>query len=338
MSRHPLPLHLLKPGPPDAPLRIGLPVDTAAHGPELIVAAHLALEAHRQRGGPPVSAIWCDDHRNADGGRAAARTLIRSGTRYVVGHFSSRAALAALPIYADAEAILLAPGSSAPELTASAAPVIRLFGRDDAQAEAIADALLQSAPRQSVDILGEDNGYGRGVSRLLARALDRRGIAADVTMIDDGENGVRGGNGPVVLAGRHEFAARMLRHVGASRRRIATDDALTPAFLHAVGAAAEGVEIAGLGDDGSPRTQALQDAYGHLMGEPPGGYFLSSYVAIDLLLGALRACGDRGGAEISAHLRSRSWPTALGVLGFDARGDVQGLTWRMARVAHGRFA
>ena len=269
---HPLPLHLLGPLQSDAWLRIGLPIDTAAHGRELIAAAHLALARHRQRGGRPVSALWCDDHRNAEGGRAAAAALTGAGVRYMVGHFRSRAALAALPVYAEADAILLAPGSSAPDLTGSAAPVLRLFGRDDTQAQAIADTVQRRAPRQRVAIVAEDNGYGRGIGTMLAAALHERRIAADVTIVADSDDALPAGDGPVVLAGRHEFASRRLRQIAVSRWRIATDDALTPAFLRAAGAAAEGVEIACLRDDGAPPTQALEDAYVGLIGEPPGGY------------------------------------------------------------------
>lgn len=335
----PLPLHLLGECSDNATIRIGLPIDTAAHGVELIVGASLATARHRRLGGQPVSAVWCDDHRSTDGGRAAALHLANLGIRTIVGHFSSRAALAAAPVYAANDALFIAPGSSAPDLTAThRQTVLRLFGRDDTQAAAIADVLHEVAPLQTVEILTEDNAYGRGVAGLLAERLENNSIASDISVIRDDETTSSTGAGPVVLAGRHEFSARLLRRLSPTRVRIATDDALTPTFLHAADAAANGVLIPMIAPPAhSDEASEMNDGYARLCGQPPGGYFLTSYVAIDLILHALRNNGDGGGADIAARLRSRRWPTVLGELSIASSGDIDGLTWQMVRVMNEKF-
>lgn len=337
---HPsLPLHLLDDFSDDAAIPIGLPIDTAAHGPELICGASLAIARHHQFGGLPVRAIWCDDHRSADGGRAAALHLTRLGIRAVVGHFSSRAALAAAPVYAANDALFIAPGSSAPELTAtSCQTVFRLFGRDDDQAAAIAEFLRDIAAAQTIDILAEDNAYGRSVGNLVAARLARHGIASVVSVVRDDDAHSAKANGSVVLAGRHEFSARLLRRLSPARIRVVTDDALTPAFIDEAGDAAEGIMIpviapAARSDD----VDRLNDRYVRLCDAPPGGYFLTSYVAVDLVLRVLRDLGDAGGAQIAVHLRSHRWPTLIGELSFACSGEVDGLTWRMVRVTNGHF-
>jgi branched-chain amino acid transport system substrate-binding protein len=334
-----LPLQLLATSSPDAAVRIAIPVDTAAHGVELIVGAYLAITRHRRLGGVPVRAVWYDDHRSAAGGRAAAEQIIQGGIRYVIGHFSSRAALAAAPIYAEADALFIAPAASAPELTKLAARrnVLRLFGRDDDQAAAIAGLLRKFEPHQEVELFAEDNQYGRNVVNAVAALLTRAGLPSRI-LIADGSEEIPATIGPAVLAGTHEFSARLLRRLSPRRRRIVTDDAFTPAFLEESNSTAEGAFVTIFGFDAPPvEIHRLNADYFRLVGNTPGGYFLTSYAAAELILSALRKFGDCGGLGIAEHLRTSLWQTRLGHLGFEASGEVRGPSWRFVRVDQRRF-
>jgi branched-chain amino acid transport system substrate-binding protein len=335
-----LPLQLLDRLPANPEVRIGVPIDAAAHGPELIVGAYLAIAHHHQSGGFPVAARWHDDGRNAEGGRAAAEQLVGSGIRYVVGHFSSRAALAAAPVYAENDALFVAPGSSSPELTAlsNRGTALRLFGRDDEQAAAIVEVLQQVETQGDVEVFAEDNGYGRSVSSTIATLLECAGVPARVAVVRNFETLVSDATGPVILAGTHEFSARLLCRLSPARCRIVTDDAFTPAFLGATGTAADGALVAIIRFDArSDEFRRLSSEAAGLLGNGPGAYFLTSYVATELILKALRTLGDCGGRCIAGHLRSLRWRTLLGSLVFEPSGEVQGLSWGFARVERGQF-
>nr|WP_176422077.1 ABC transporter substrate-binding protein [Bradyrhizobium sp. 2S1]MCK7664915.1 ABC transporter substrate-binding protein [Bradyrhizobium sp. 2S1] len=336
----PLPLRLLAALPDAADLQIGLPVDTAAHGGELIAGAYLAIAHHHQAGGAPVRGLWYDDRRNAEGGRAAAEHLARAGVRYVVGHFSSSAAIVAARIYANRDLLFVAPGSSSPELTAlsSGGTIFRLCGRDDAQGSLIVHGLQGRETDQPVEVYAEDNRYGRSVSGLLASMLQRAQMPYRMSIIDTPNGLVTGSRSPVVLAGTHEFSSRLLQQLDPQRCRIATDDAYTPIFLREAGAMAEDVLVPFMGSDpNSDQVLRLNTEYSRLLGIAPGGYFLSSYVAVNLILDAIRTLGDCGGPRIADHLRSRTWTTLLGPLSFDRSGEVHGLAWQLARVQKGQF-
>ncbi|MBR1304014.1 ABC transporter substrate-binding protein [Bradyrhizobium sp. U87765 SZCCT0109] len=335
-----LPLHLLAMLPADATVCIGLPIDRAAHGACLIAGAFLAITHHHEHGGVPVRALWHDDHRSADGGRAAANHLRDQGIRYVIGHFSSRAAMTAAPVYADAGILFLAPGASAPELTDLPVPssVLRLFGRDGTQADAITRALHHLGPAQQIELFIEDNRYGRSLGALLTARLTDAGHIVRPVVVHRGDAPDPTMDGPAILAGTREFSARLLQRLAPSRYRIAGDDAFHTAFLEEAGAMADGVRIPVIGGHADNAAAArLTEAYRVLIGRAPGAYFLTSYVAIDLVLRTLRHCGDCGGSTAAAWLRARSWPTALGELGFSATGEVSGLDWRMVRVHRQQF-
>lgn len=336
----PLPLHLLTESASDAAIVLGLPIDTAAHGSSLIVAAHLALARHHQQGGVPVRAVWCDDHRSAEGGRAAAIHLIDRGVRYVIGHFSSRAAMTAAQVYAGAGVLFLAPGASAPALTEHPAPstVLRLFGRDDTQADAIVHALQLMTRAPAVELHIEDNRYGHSLGAHLKRALARAGMAAHVPAAQDSGAINAAGTHPVVIAGTREFSASLLQRLDCARPRIVSDDAYHDAFLHEAGPAADGVLVPVIAPPAAhATTEDLNAAYRALIGGSPGGYFMTSYVAVDLLLRVLRRHGDCGGAQAAACLTGQSWSTALGELSFAPFGEVTGLEWRMACVRQNTF-
>lgn len=248
--------------------------------------------------------------------------------------------MTAAQIYRDAGMLFVAPGASAPELTASpgASTVLRLFGRDDTQADAIVHRLRQLQPTGDVEVYLEDNRYGHSLGTHLKNALARANIAARLVVTRDGDDIVSVGAGPVVVAGTREFSAQVLRRLDRSRTRIASDDACHVAFLDEAGEAADGVLIPIFAVPAQREAAACLNAACHdLIGRPPGAYFLTSFTAVDLLLRVLHHLGDCGGVQAAAFLREQSWTTVLGDLSFAPSGEVTGLEWRLARIAQRQF-
>ena len=73
-----------------------------------------------------------------------------------------------------------------------------------------------------------------------------------------------------------------------------------------------------------PLGLAPRDQAGRLLnGHDPEGYVLYTYAAIQVWAGAAGTIGDFDPRRIAAALKARGpWPTVLGPIGFDARGDV----------------
>ena len=248
--------------------------------------------------------------------------------------------MTAAPIYVRAGVLFLAPGASAPGLTEHPAPstVLRLFGRDDTQAEAIVRALQLMTPAPAVELCIEDNRYGNSLGAHLQAVFARAGVATHVSTARDpgAVNATR--TDPVVIAGTREFSAGLLQRLDCARPRIVSDDAYHEAFLDEAGPAADGVLIPVIAPPAAHSTaNELEAAYRALIGRSPGGYFVTSYVAVDLLLRVLRRQGDCGGAQAAACLRGQSWSTALGELSFTSSGEVVGLNWHMACVRQKKF-
>lgn len=96
-----------------AALTPGLTVHTATFE----AAAKEALRRVSIKTGSPIKAKWVCDQMCAEGGKKAALELVRRGVHAIVGHFSSEAARAAIPIYRKYQIPLILPCSSDDSLT-----------------------------------------------------------------------------------------------------------------------------------------------------------------------------------------------------------------------------
>jgi branched-chain amino acid transport system substrate-binding protein len=324
--------------------RLGVTANLAAHTNELIGGVVLAVQDANR----PAELIWRDDRRNAEAARSAARSLVDEGAVAVVGHLSASAALPASEIYADAGVVFIAPGTTHPDLTRwPGGCVFRLCGRDDDQAELIADFIARSPRQGTVGVIEQDIAYGRKLAELLRAGLVKRDIG-HLTFACE-EQGLspaalaafaRAGVGLAAFAGIHEAAAaccRQLEQINYGNPLVLGDDGFTPNLLVLAGKSAAGVNVIAPGPaqhdnaDGA----ALARRYRRLIGADPGAYFLTSYAATRIVLDAI--AGANGRDVLASRLRAQVWRTPAGDLAFDRSGEVQGLGWTVYRVEDAGF-
>lgn len=91
-------------------LAIALGNDGNHHSQTFIRAINYSLDQFPQFG--KLSLKIVNDKKSASGGRSAAEELLKWGAKIVVGHFSSLAAIAAIPAYIEASVPLLLPAST----------------------------------------------------------------------------------------------------------------------------------------------------------------------------------------------------------------------------------
>lgn len=361
----PIRLDVLTGASADSGLRIGVSANRGAHTNELIGGTVLAIED----AGRPVRIVWREDGRDRETAAAAAEAFVADGIRIIIGHLSASAALGAAPVYRRAGALLLAPGTSHPDLTGGPATdgdanhtVLRLCHRDEEQADIIADFIAAQADWRCVAVVRQDIAFGRMLAdlitpRLMARGCEVRTVSADAHGLLDPKAALATlDNGRVTLiSGIHECAAAVmhtLEEAGNQTTVILPDDGLTPNLITLAGRAAEralifapgpGVDSGG-GAEAEPATgpsawrTSLVARFRRLLGMEPGAYFLTTYSAAHILLSTLDALGDRvDPSRIAEFIKSRAWATPLGNLRFDRWGDVRGIGWTVHRVENGQF-
>lgn len=121
---------------PGTAVHLGLAIDLS---PTASAHTQTFLRAVRTRmlHAPHLRVSLVSDDRTPDGGLRAARTLIDRGVQAVVGHFSSRAAGTAVPLYRAAGLPVLLPAATSRALHRAAWSHVGLFSASD-------DDLLQA--------------------------------------------------------------------------------------------------------------------------------------------------------------------------------------------------
>lgn len=272
------------------------------------VAANLAIE---------IVPLWVDDGASHEGGARAAREIVRSNVRAVVGHFASAAAAAAMPVYSEREVAAYLPAATAASLR-SYRCVRRLCDADDDYAHWIRSVLTGQAWRK-VAVLGDGSTHAESVRAALQREWPE-GIAeaerAEAVLFSG------------MLATTLEFVnSRGL--AGDRRPLLVTDDAQAEDFARAVQDRAREFPLYVLGFVVRPTTAqaaAFERVYRDRWGCAPGIYFYETVSAVQVAVQAMTG------------VAAEHYDTAIGKVRFDSQGESRPGRFMCYRIEDGRFA
>jgi branched-chain amino acid transport system substrate-binding protein len=332
-------------GPGLAKVRIGAagPVTgaNAWYGEQMLRGVEAAVEELNARGGvlgEQVEVITADDACDAEQGVAAARKLVADGVVFVSGHVCSAAAIAASAMYEAQDVLNIAPTATNPRLTEQGfTRIFRLVGRDDRQGEVAAEFIAGGWPGGRVALVHDGEAYGKGLVELARQALTTRGVR-EVAL-----ESVRPGQldlGPllsrlaeagaeIVYYGGYSTEAALLvrqaRKTGHGFQLVSGDALHTEQFGLVAGKAAEGVIFTSYPNPRRNPEAAEAVARFRAAGFEPEGITLHHYASVQVWARAAELAGTLAGGELATVLRREQFPTVLGRIGFDAKGDVTGV-------------
>jgi len=336
---------LLPAGRAHAELRVGaagpLTGKYAWYGEQLLLGVQIAVAELNARGGvlgQKVQVVPGDDDCDAEQGAAAARKLVADGVVFVSGHFCSGAAIPASAVYEAHDVLDIAPTATNPRLTEQGfTRIFRLVGRDDQQGEVAAEFILDRWPGKRVALVHDGEAYGKGLADLVKRALNTRGVQeATVDTVRPGQLDF----GPllshlvevsaeiVYYGGYSTEAALLLRQAraeGHSFQLVSGDALYTEQFGLVAGEAAEGAIFSSYPDPRHNPEAAEVVARFRAAGFEPEGVTLHHYASVQIWAQAVEKTGSLSGGELAAVLRRERFPTVLGLVGFNAKGDVTGV-------------
>lgn len=325
----------------------------AVFGDQLRRGAQQAVADINKAGGvlgQPLVLKEYDDACDPKQAVAAANKIAADGIHFTVGHFCSGAALPAARVYMDEKILMLAPTVGHPKLTEdSDTYIIRIGMRIDYTAQFIADYMGKHFKGKRIAILNDKGAYGVMQAEGLKKALNAAGIqevlydaftagekdySALVTKLKETRPDV------VMISGFHTetgLIARQLREQGSHAAILGGVTLMTKEFLSVAGKAADGVLFV-FGPD--PREQ--KDAQTVLQsiragGFEPEGYTLYSYAAFQVLAKAMKNAGVADAEAAAKALRKGAYPSVLGEMSFDAKGEVQRPRFMMYRWQGGKY-
>jgi branched-chain amino acid transport system substrate-binding protein len=330
-----------------AEIKVGIAAALTGHtakiGEEQEIGALKAIEHLNNKGGllgEEIVAITVDDACEERQAKAVAKQLVKDGVVFVVGHLCSSCSLATFKIYEEAEIIMITPASTNPRVTDEGGPnVFRLSGRDDQQGVIAGDYLADNHSKNNIAIIHDGDAYGLGLAKITKLQLNKRGVTETLyyrynpyqkdykTIVDMLVNKKI----DVLYAGGYMddigIIIRQAKVKLPNLRLFSGDGLMNAEFIHIAGDAGKGTYFT-FGPDMRLKPEAKEvvavireeEAY------EPEGYTLYSYAAVQVWAQGIKKAGSLNPKAVINALRTGSFDTVIGNIGFDEKGDVTGIS------------
>ncbi|SEE92486.1 branched-chain amino acid transport system substrate-binding protein [Rhizobiales bacterium GAS191] len=264
-----------------------------------------------------------------------ANRFLQNGTRLIVGHVCSGASIVASDIYAENGMLMVSAASNSAKLTDRGLPgIFRVCGRDDQQGELIARILSERIAGRKIAILHDKTPYSKGIVDAVKVNLNAHGV--NETLFDAINPGERdytavitrlkaSGIGLVFYGGYHPEMGTLVRQAaeqGYEAQWFGTSGISTKEFSAIAGPASDGVLMTFNPDPRRHSEAASVVSAFKAQGVDPEGFTLYAYTAVQVLAEAAEMGNSADPKAVAATLKAKRFPTILGEVGFDAKGDI----------------
>jgi branched-chain amino acid transport system substrate-binding protein len=330
--------------------------DLASYGLPTARAAELVVEHINAQGGingVPVELLIEDDVCKPEIATNTATKLVSAGVKAVIGHICSGSTKAALPIYDEANIIVMSPSATDSDLTKSGRypTFYRTIAPNDAQAASIVNFTVGQLHAQKIAIVHDKGDYGKGLAED-ARDIIKDGALAQIVLFEGITPGAvdysavvqkikRTRADAVIFGGYHPEASKIVTQMRKKRMKtlfISDDGVKDETFVKVGGKYAEGVYATGPADvSANPITRQYREAYLKKYGVEPGPFFDNAVAAALALTNSIRVAGSTETEKIAKTLHTQATATPFGEIMFDKNGDAIGVGFSMYVVEKDAF-
>ncbi|MDC3237264.1 branched-chain amino acid ABC transporter substrate-binding protein [bacterium] len=330
-----------------AEIKIGIAGDLSGSaltaGEQQEIGALKAIDHLNDKGGllgEKIVAISADDACERQQAKAVARQMVSEGVVFVVGHVCSDASLAVSNIYEEAGIIMISSASTNPKVTdEGGSNVFRVIGRDDQQGTIAGNYLADNHSKENIAIMHDSTTYSLGLAEFTKRQLNKRSVTE--VMFDSYKPDQKDYKSivdklfnnkiDVLYTGGMEddigIILRQAKKALPNLRLISADGLVSPDFLRYAGEAGEGAYFT-FGPDMrlKPEARRIAAAIREEDAFEPDGYTLYSYGAVQAWAQAVQQAGSFKPDVVINALKSGTFDTVIGKIGFDEKGDVTGIS------------
>ncbi len=277
-----------------------------------------------------------DDVSDPKQGISVANKFVADGVKFVVGHFNSGVSIPASEVYAENGILQVTPASTNPDFTERGLwNTFRTCGRDDQQGAVAGKYILDNFKDAKVAIVHVKTPHDKGLDDEAKENLNAGGLTEAVY------EGITPGDKDfsALIAKMKEAGVTMVYYGGLQTEaglimRQMADQGLKAHFMSGDGIVSnELASIAGDAVDGTlmtfapdprknPAAKDLVETF-RKAGFEPEAYTLYSYAALQAIAAAAKAAGSTDPQAVGEALKSKGpYKTAIGELGWDAKGDI----------------
>jgi branched-chain amino acid transport system substrate-binding protein len=346
-------------GAAQAQIKIGmagpLTGSNAAFGTQEQVGATQAIADINAKGGvlgKQLTLIQADDACDPKQAVTVANQFVSDGVVMVDGHFCSSASIPASQVYSDNGILQITPASTNPKYTDDGTPfTFRTCGRDDQQGKVAADYIFKNFKDAKIAVLDDNSTYGKGIADQVRMNLKKLGIPeaydASYTAGDKDYSALisrlkQAGITLVYIGGYYADSGLIMRQgaaQGYTPQYFSEDAAVTSALWQISGPAAEGMLMTF--PPPAEKSISAADVVKEITAknEDPSGYALYSYATIQVWAEAATKAHTTSPILVAAELKKDGpWPSVLGPVSFDSKGDVVNAAYAIYKWHDGNYA
>jgi branched-chain amino acid transport system substrate-binding protein len=314
-------------------------------------AAVAAINASGGVLGQRLHLVIKDDACDPKQSVAIANELGGENVFAVIGPMCSGSAIPASKAYNEEGILMISPSATSPLLTEQGFDnVFRTCGRDDQQGSLVGAFIAQKYKGKNVAVVQDKTAYGQGLADEVKKTLN--GLGIEETMYESVSRGERDYSslvsklkenniGVVFYGGYHTEAGlivRQMRDQGVKAIFIGDDDLTTKEFWSITGDAGEGAFMS-FNPDPRVRPEAANAVKQiRASGFDPEGNTLYAYAAVQIAVEAATRAHSLDAGKVVVALHQGSYPSVIGDLTFDKKGDVTRPDFIIYRWSKGAYA
>ena len=269
---------------------------------------------------------------------SVANQLASKKVKLVAGHYCSGSSIPASKVYSEEGILQISPASTNPKYTDEGSwNTFRVCGRDDEQGKVAGDYLAKHFKDEKIAILNDNSAYGKGLADETAKALHAAGgkevLATAYTPGEKDYSSLvsrlkQAGVSVIYVGGYHTEAGLIIRQAkeqGLKATMVGGDALVTAEFWQIAGESGAGTMMTFPPDPRLMKTAADVVKEFKAKKVDPEGYVLYTYAAIQIWADAAKKAGTTDPKKVAAALKaSDKWPSVLGPVSFDKKGDTTG--------------
>ncbi|MEA2737913.1 MAG: branched-chain amino acid transport system substrate-binding protein [Acetobacteraceae bacterium] len=313
----------------------------AAFGEQMKTGAEQAVADLNKAGGVLGQKLVLDIGDDACDPKQAvsvANQLASKKVKLVAGHYCSGSSIPASKVYSEEGILQISPASTNPKYTDEGSwNTFRVCGRDDEQGKVAGDYLAKHFPDEKIAILNDNSAYGKGLADETAKALHAAGgkevLATAYTPGEKDYSSLvsrlkQAGVTVIYVGGYHTEAGLIIRQAkeqGMKATMVGGDALVTNEFWQIAGASGAGTLMTFPPDPRLMKTAADVVKEFKAKKVDPEGYVLYTYATLQVWADAVKKANTTDPKKVAATLKaSGNWPTVLGPVSFDKKGDTTG--------------
>jgi len=285
--------------------------------------------------GRPIQLTLYDDQGDPTVGTELARKIASDGDVAMLGTAESAVTLAMAPILASEHIPNITSGQST-KMLALHSPYLFLNGPTGLTYDStLASYLVKAKGYAKIAMLTNSDSYGAGEQSAFTSSLKALGITpvagqvvpSDQTNMTPALTSIRGSNPQVLFIGAEEAQSGLIvkqaRALGMTAVIAEGAPAGTPLYMSTAGVTdANGTIVSSpyLGNQSSAAAQTFAAAYTAAYGSAPELHGAKAYDGAQVMITALKACGDCTGLALADAIRAVHYTGLLGTFSYNSTG------------------